>query len=213
MITDKELQAAQQAAVRTSAYSPTNKKAPYFMDYLAQQLRDMYPPEVLNGLGLSMYTTIDMQVQTAAEQALAKGLERLEKAQPALRRDEPGKQLQGAVVVIDPKSGAIKAMAGGRDYGASQFNRITQARRQPGSAFKPFVYLSGLDICTPATMLSNEPRTMTRRGQAVGAKKLRGHTRDTAHHARVPCPVGESDNHRSCHAHGPFPHYPHSAAV
>ena len=82
MITDTELQAAQQAALRTSAYSPTNKKAPYFMDYLALQLRDMYPPEVLNGLGLSIYTTIDMQVQTAAEQALARGLERLEKAQP-----------------------------------------------------------------------------------------------------------------------------------
>ena len=161
MIAEKDLQSALQAVVRTAVYSPTNKKAPYFMDYLAQQLRDMYPPEVLNSLGLSIYTTIDMQVQTAAEQALTNGLERLEKGQPALRRDEPGKQLQGAVVVIDPKNGAIKAMVGGRDYAASQFNRVTQARRQPGSAFKPFVYLSGLDICTPATMLSNEPRTMT----------------------------------------------------
>jgi len=161
MITEKDLQAALAAAVRTATYSPTNKKAPYFMDYLAQQLRDMYPPEVLNSLGLSIYTTIDMQVQKAAEQALSRGLERLEKGQPALRRDEPGKQLQGAVVVIDPKSGAIKALVGGRDYGVSQFNRVTQARRQPGSALKPFVYLSSLDICTPATMLSNEPRTMT----------------------------------------------------
>ena len=166
MITEKDLQAALTAAVRTAAYSPTNKKAPYFMDYLAQQLRDMYPPEVLNSLGLSIYTTIDMQIQTAAEQALSRGLERLEKGQPALRRDEPGKQLQGAIVVIDPKSGAIKALVGGRDYAVSQFNRVTQARRQPGSAFKPFVYLSGLDICTPATMLSNEPRTMT-----VGGKQ------------------------------------------
>jgi penicillin-binding protein 1B len=165
MITDEELEAAKQTAVRTSAYSPTNKKAPYFMDYLAMQLRDMYPPDVLNGMGLSIYTTIDMQVQTATEQALTKGLERLEKAQPALRRDEPGKQLQGAVVVMNPKNGAIKAMAGGRDYGASQFNRITQARRQPGSAFKPFVYLSGLDVCTPSTLLSNEPRTMSIAGR------------------------------------------------
>ncbi|MBN2108472.1 MAG: PBP1A family penicillin-binding protein [Deltaproteobacteria bacterium] len=165
MITDAELKAAQQADVRTAAYSPANKKAPYFMDHLAQQLRDMYPPEVLSGMGLSIYTTIDMQVQTAAEQALARGLERLEKAQPRLRREDAGKKLQGAVVVMDPKSGAIKALAGGRDYGASQFNRITQARRQPGSAFKPFVYLSGLDVCTPATILSNEPRTMKSGGR------------------------------------------------
>ena len=166
MITEKDLQAALAATIRTAAYSPTNKKAPYFMDYLTQQLRDMYPPEVLNSLGLSIYTTIDMQVQTAAEQALSRGLERLEKAQAALRRDEPAKQLQGAIVVIDPKSGAIKALVGGRDYAVSQFNRITQARRQPGSAFKPFVYLSALDTFTPATMLSNEPRTMT-----VGGKQ------------------------------------------
>ena len=161
MISEKDLQAALAAAVRTATYSPTNKKAPYFMDYLTQQLREMYPPEVLNSLGLSIYTTIDMQIQTAAEHALNRGLERLEKGQPALRRDEPAKQLQGAVVVIDPKSGAIKALVGGRDYAVSQFNRINQARRQPGSAFKPFVYLSSLDSCTPATMLSNEPRTMT----------------------------------------------------
>lgn len=165
MITEKDLQAALAAVVRTATYSPTNKKAPYFMDYLAQQLRDMYPPEVLNSLGLSIYTTIDMQLQSAAEQALSRGLERLEKAQPALRREEPSKQLQGAVVVIDPKNGAIKALVGGRDYAVSQFNRITQARRQPGSAFKPFVYLSALDICTPATILSNEPRTMTVAGK------------------------------------------------
>jgi penicillin-binding protein 1B len=64
-------------------------------------------------------------------------------------------------VVMQPKTGYILAMVGGRDYGASQFNRITQARRQPGSAFKPFVYLSALDSFTPASMLSNEPKTYT----------------------------------------------------
>ena len=170
MISEKDLQAAQKAEVRTATYSPTNKKAPYFMDYLAQQLHEMYSPDVLNGLGLSIYTTIDMQVQTAAEQALARGLERLEKAQPKLGREEPAKQLQGAIVVIDPKNGAIKALVGGRDYGISQFNRITQARRQPGSAFKPFVYLASLDVCTPATILSNEPRVMTLAGRPWAPK-------------------------------------------
>ncbi len=170
MISANDLLAAQKTEVRTATYSPTNKKAPYFMDYLAQQLHEMYSPDILNSLGLSIYTTIDMQVQTAAEEALTRGLERLEKAQPKLERDEPAKQLQGAVIVMDPKSGAIKALVGGRDYGASQFNRITQARRQPGSAFKPFVYLASLDVCTPATILSNEPRSMTIAGKPWSPK-------------------------------------------
>jgi penicillin-binding protein 1B len=60
---------------------------------------------------------------------------------------------------MQPKTGYILAMAGGRDYSVSQFNRITQARRQPGSAFKPFVYLTGLSEFTPSSILSNEPKT------------------------------------------------------
>lgn len=170
MITGSDLQAALQAPVRPAAYSPTNKKAPYFMDYLSQQLHDMYTRDVLRGLGLSIYTTLDMQVQAAAEKALTRGLERLEKGQPKLRRTDRSKQLQGAVIVMDPKSGAIKALVGGRDYSISQFNRITQARRQPGSAFKPFVYLAGLDLFTPSTLLSNKERTMTIAGRQWSPK-------------------------------------------
>jgi penicillin-binding protein 1B len=97
----------------------------------------------------------------AAEEALSKGLKRIEDANPRLKRKEPEKKLQGAIVIMQPKTGYILAMVGGRDYGVSQFNRITQARRQPGSAFKPFVYLSALDSFTPASMLSNEPKTYT----------------------------------------------------
>ncbi|RPJ20767.1 MAG: hypothetical protein EHM26_04945 [Desulfobacteraceae bacterium] len=95
----------------------------------------------------------------AAEDALLKGLKRLEDANPRLKRKDPEKKLQGAIVVLQPKTGYILAMVGGRDYGATQFNRITQAKRQPGSAFKPFVFLSSLDSFTPASMLSNEPKT------------------------------------------------------
>ena len=67
---------------------------------------------------------------------------------------------------MQPKTGYILAMVGGRDYGASQFNRITQAKRQPGSAFKPFVFLSSLDSFTPASILSNEPKTYEINGNA-----------------------------------------------
>jgi penicillin-binding protein 1B len=73
----------------------------------------------------------------AAEKALQRGLARIEKASPALKRAEPEKKLQGAVIVMQPKTGYLLAMVGGRNYNESQFNRATQAKRQPGSAFKP----------------------------------------------------------------------------
>ena len=160
-ITEQELLSAQSKPVSAAGYRPKGKTAPYFMDYLSEQLVQLYPPTALASLGLSIYTTLDTQVQTAAEQALQQGLDRLERDYPKLKRDKPEERLQGAIVVIQPKTGNILAMVGGRDYGVSQFNRITQARRQPGSAFKPFVYLAALDSFTPATPLSNDPRTYT----------------------------------------------------
>ena len=158
-ISDEELKTVLPLPIKTVGYGAYGKIAPYFIDYLSDQLKELYSPQDLSSLGLSIYTTLDTQVQMAAEKALKRGLERLEKSNPSLVRKEPGKRLQGALVVMQPKTGYILAMVGGRDYSLSQFNRITQARRQPGSAFKPFVYLSGLDTLTPASILSNEPVT------------------------------------------------------
>ncbi|UCF86118.1 MAG: transglycosylase domain-containing protein, partial [Desulfobacteraceae bacterium] len=158
-ISDKELEDSTHSPVTTIGFKEYGKKAPYFMDYLSKQLTALYSPESLSSLGLSIYTTLDTQVQIAAETALRRGLERLEKSNPALARKDPKKKLQGAIVVIQPKTGYILAMVGGRNYGVSQFNRVSQARRQPGSAFKPFVYLSGLDEFTPISILSNKPRS------------------------------------------------------
>jgi penicillin-binding protein 1B len=164
-LTAEQLKAAVATPLATSGYEAYVRRAPYFMDYLSQQLGSLYPPEVLTSLGLSIFTTLDTQVQMAAEDALSKGLKRLEDANARLKRKEPDKKLQGAVVVMQPKTGYILAMVGGRDYGTSQFNRITQAKRQPGSAFKPFVFLSSLDSFTPASILSNEPKTYTLDGK------------------------------------------------
>lgn len=157
-ISDEELKMALPLPVEAVGYASYGKKAPYFMDYLSEQLNVLYSPQDLSSLGLSIYTTLDTQVQMAAEDALKKGLDLLEKSNPELHREDPRQQLQAAVVVMQPKTGYVLAMVGGRDYSVSQFNRITQARRQPGSAFKPLVYLSGLDKFTPASILSNEPR-------------------------------------------------------
>lgn len=163
-ISDEALGDALLSGVNAVGYESYGKKAPYFIDYLAYQLTTLYSPEDLSSLGLSIYTTLDTQVQMAAEKALQKGLVRLEKSNPILTRQDPLKKLQGAVIVMQPKTGYILAMVGGRNYNISQFNRITQARRQPGSAFKPFVYVSGLDKFTPASILSNKPETYEANG-------------------------------------------------
>ncbi|RJP83102.1 MAG: PBP1A family penicillin-binding protein [Desulfobacteraceae bacterium] len=144
--------------IQTTGYNAHPRWAPYFADYLYQQLKDLYSREDLSSLGLSIYTTLDTQAQKAAESALSKGLERLENRKPSLHRDSPEKKLQGAVIVMQPKTGNILAMVGGRNYSISQFNRISQARRQAGSAFKPFVFLAALDQFTPASILSNESK-------------------------------------------------------
>ncbi|MEW6666924.1 MAG: PBP1A family penicillin-binding protein [Thermodesulfobacteriota bacterium] len=158
-LSGQALETALAQPMKTAGYEAYARRAPYFMDYLSQQLRSLYQPETLNALGLSIYTTLDPEVQEAAEQALRKGVSRLEKSHPGLRRQEAGKRLQAGLVVLQPKTGYVLAMVGGRNYGESQFNRITQARRQPGSAFKPFVFHAALDEFTPADLLSNEAKT------------------------------------------------------
>ncbi|MFZ7126011.1 MAG: PBP1A family penicillin-binding protein [Desulfobacterales bacterium] len=151
---------AMEHPVSPVGYEVFSKRAPYFVDYLSRQLVEFYSPEDLASLGLSIYTTLDPQVQQAAETALRKGIERIEKRHPRLVR-KGRERLQGALVVLQPRTGAILAMVGGRDYGESQFNRVTQARRQAGSTFKPFVYLAALDRLTPVSILSNTPVTYT----------------------------------------------------
>ncbi|MDD2390451.1 MAG: PBP1A family penicillin-binding protein [Desulfobacterales bacterium] len=164
-INEKQLKNSLDAPLRTAGANVHQRKAPYFIDYLSEQLTTLYSGEDLASMGLSIYTTLDTQVQRAAETALKNGLARLEKSIPSLKRKSPEKKLQGAVIVIQPKTGYILAMAGGRDYAKSQFNRITMARRQPGSAFKPFVYLAGLDQFTPASILSNIPKSYSVNGK------------------------------------------------
>jgi penicillin-binding protein 1B len=139
--------------------------APYFADYVQNQLGDM-----IAGSGaeqhLRIYTTIDMDLQRAAYAALTKQLAALDKVQA--KRFEPG-TLQAALVAMNAKTGEIVAMVGGRDYSKSQLNRASDAFRQPGSVFKPFVYATALNtaydpvprVITPATTFMDEPKTFT----------------------------------------------------
>jgi len=91
-------------------------RAPYVVDFVRGQLAEFYAPQVIAEDGLEIYTTIDTIVQTRAEEALERGLARLETEMPSLRRQRSKRRLQGCVVVLDPRSGAILALVGGRDY-------------------------------------------------------------------------------------------------
>ena len=123
--------------------------AAYFIDYVTQTLIDRYGADAVYKEGLKIYTTLDMDMQKAAEAAVKK--------LPTYRTDGNGvQQPQAAIVAIDPHNGYIKAMVGGR--GTDQFNRATMAVRQPGSAFKPFVFAAALEEhFTPNTVINDAP--------------------------------------------------------
>lgn len=127
-----------------------HKDAMYFIEYVTQLLVDRYGADAVYKEGLKVYTTIDLDIQRMAEQALLTYL-------PEDYTDANGiVQPQGAVVAIEPKTGYIRAMVGGR--GTDQFNRATMAERQPGSAFKPFVFVAGLENgYTADTVIEDSP--------------------------------------------------------
>jgi len=145
----------------TTVPLPGLRRAPYFTDYVTAQVSKL--SEVSGKLaGLRVYTTLDPDIQEAARQVLIANLERLEKPHPRLRRHSADKQLESSLVAVEPLTGAIVALVGGRDYAVSQFNRAVSAERQPGSTFKPIVYLTALDpaispLAQPVTLASILP--------------------------------------------------------
>jgi penicillin-binding protein 1B len=122
--------------------------APYLIDFIRESLLKDYSEEALMNGGLHVYTTLDPELQSAAVEAVATGLANVEK-QLAVRNKkktpDSRPRPQAGLIALDPRTGAIKAMVGGTDYTASQYNRITDAFRQPGSVFKPFVYAAALE--------------------------------------------------------------------
>jgi penicillin-binding protein 1A len=118
--------------------STFKSKAAYFLEYVRNYLQEKYGTEAMYRSEYKIYTTIDGRLQEAAYDAVTQGVRRMEEANKY-------KGLQGALLCMDPGTGGILAMVGGVDFAASQFNRALQARRQPGSAFKPIVYAAALD--------------------------------------------------------------------
>ncbi|MEW6733688.1 MAG: PBP1A family penicillin-binding protein [Acidobacteriota bacterium] len=121
--------------------SSSNAEAPYFLDYIQTKVNERFTDKFFAQQSYRIYTTIDMELQRAADRAVRDGLIQLEKDYS--KRYSPG-SLQAALIAMSPKTGEILAMVGGRDYSTSQLNRVTEAHRQPGSVFKPIVYTTAL---------------------------------------------------------------------
>lgn len=133
--------------------------APYFVEYIRQKVEERFGSGILYTGGLNIHTSIDMTLQGYAERSLLAGLQKLEVKPYRTQKDQ--QPVQAAIIALDPSTGHIRAMVGGRDFSKSQFNRASQALRQPGSAFKPIVYAAAVDRgYSAADILSDSPVTI-----------------------------------------------------
>jgi penicillin-binding protein 1B len=164
-ITSAVLATAIEEPLRVSARA-LDFEAPYFMDVVADALDAQYPGLTQSTAALEVYTTLDLNLQRAAQDAVRAGLADVD---ATLAKRKRTVRPQAALVALDPRTGELLALVGGRSYSQSQFNRATSAHRQPGSVFKPFVYLAAFDKAakdgrtdvTPASLVLDEPTTWT----------------------------------------------------
>jgi len=165
-ISEADYRRARREPVKARTAPGSGLTAPYFVDYVRAELERSTEVDLADQHGVRVYTTLDPVLQKFAEAAVVKGIDRLETARPRLRRQNSEERLQAALIVLDPATGQVRAMVGGRDYRVSQFNRAVLARRQPGSAFKPFVFLAALTPreegprFTAASMIEDAPITV-----------------------------------------------------
>ncbi len=148
LITDSEMK---QHVFRLQGLPKEEALSPHFVEYIRQYLSARYGNKLLYKGGLNVYTTLDIEMQRVANKAIREGLRRFDK-----RKVMP--RVEGALVAIEPGTGHVKAMVGGADFETSKFNRAITSRRQPGSAFKPFVYAAAIERgLTPATVIIDSP--------------------------------------------------------
>jgi penicillin-binding protein 1B len=139
-------------------------QAPYFVDFVEQVMAERLPGVSGATAALDVYTTLDIHLQRIAQDVMRDSILRVDEI---LARRRKGRQAQAALIAVDPRTGEVLALVGGRSYNQSQYNRAVSARRQPGSVFKPFVYLAafegaaadGRTDITPASLVIDEPTT------------------------------------------------------
>jgi penicillin-binding protein 1B len=167
-ITDRDYALAIEAPITVARGTTTSVEAPYFVDLVNDTLQTKFQDENFQANAFRIYTTIDMRLQRIASEAVRKGMilvdDQIKKQKRFKGQTPPTPQV--ALVALDPHTGEVKALIGGRNYGQSQLNRAL-ALRQPGSIFKPFVYAAAMDtaveggpkILTPSTLVVDEPHT------------------------------------------------------
>ena len=177
-ISDADASLAKAYPLQLGSKTESGEVAPYFVEWVRQQLDEKFGARLYEQ-GLKVYTTLDLDMQSAAERALENQLRAIEGGkygkfshrtyeQLAARTangDESAAPnspyLQGAFLAMDPRDGSVRALVGGRQFDDSKFNRMTQALRQPGSTFKPIVYSAAIENGrTPATIIDDAPITL-----------------------------------------------------
>lgn len=171
IITKDEFEAAIREPIITPERTIRINMAPYFIDFVKMQLAELYSEDILTKQGLKIFTTLDMTHQLIAESVIKEEVVKLEKDYTSMLPKSRKGDLEAALVSIQPQTGYIRAMVGGRGYEKTQLNRITQALRQPGSTFKPFVYLTAFDpkrterFYAPASIISDTSFSVVAGGQ------------------------------------------------
>jgi penicillin-binding protein 1B len=166
-VTADQAAAASREPLQVVARAVDNE-APYFVDMIGEQLAEQFPGVTTQPGDVNVYTTLDLNLQRAALDAVRDGMARVDQLL-AGRRRRSAERPQAALMAVDPRTGEILAMIGGRSYNVSQYNRALTSRRQPGSTFKPFVFLTAFEESidqgrpdwTPASLAADEPLTMT----------------------------------------------------
>jgi penicillin-binding protein 1A len=157
VITRLAAEEAKKTPLPLQTMGKTGGQAPYFVEYVRQKVEERFGSSILYSGGLNIYTSLNDDLQTYAEEAISSGLQNIESHRKTLGHTP----LQAAMIVLDPATGHIRAMVGGRDFSKSQFNRALQALRQPGSAFKPIIYAAALEQgYSPSELLDDSPLTI-----------------------------------------------------
>ena len=177
IITPADAREAQAYPLKLATRVETGEIAPYFAEWIRQQLDDKFGRQLYEQ-GLKVYTTLDLDLQSAAERSLERQIRAIESGRygsfphtsyekymaRANDEDNPAPNspyLQGAFIAMEPRTGAVRALVGGRDFDDSKFNRAIQAVRQPGSTFKPFVYADAIQNGRPLSyLLDDSPLTV-----------------------------------------------------
>lgn len=156
MISQAEAEEAKKEPLPTEPNVIAGGSAPYFVEYIRQKVEERFGSSILYSGGINIYTSINNELQSYAEAAIKTVLPKIEARRGKKLKNLP--PLQAALVAIEPATGHIRAMVGGRDFKESQFNRAWQAYRQPGSAFKPIIFAAAIERgFGPSDILDDSP--------------------------------------------------------